>query len=185
MIRISLRSLLVLMAVAAVAIASFRHASDGWQTAIVSVTLVVFCLSTIAAIVDRGPRRTTAIGCALTMTAYTLALLFSAPLGGPITGNREFNPSTGRLPTSRLLGHLYAHIAELGWVDVRTGKPADEPSANASPNAGDSATTTTGEIPDRETFMVIGHSWWALMLGCFGGWLARQVYLRPARQHDR
>jgi hypothetical protein len=178
MIRLSLRTLFLFMAIAALAIASFRHATDGWQTAIVSVALVAFCLATISAIFDRGPRRATAVGCALAMAAYGLALLLSAPLGSPISGNREFNPSTGRLPTSRLLNQLYSHVAELGWVDVRTGKPADEPSANASLNAGDSITTTTGEIPDRETFMVIGHAWWAMLLGILVGASAKFFYVR-------
>jgi predicted PurR-regulated permease PerM len=176
MIRLSLRSLFLLMAMCAVAIASFHHASDAWQTAILSVTLIVFCLAAIQALVDRGFRRANAIGCAASMAAYGLALLLSAPLGSTIAQNREFNPSTGRLPTSWLLNQLYARIAEVGWVDVRTGKPAGEPRSNSSLNAGDSITTTTGEIPDRETFMVIGHSWWALILGGFGALSARHIY---------
>ena len=115
------------------------------------------------------------------MAAYGLALLLSAPLGSPIADNREFNPSTGRLPTSRLLRPLYRTGCRVGWVDVRTGKPADESSANASLNAGDSTTITTGEIPDRETFMVIGHGWWALALGCAGSVGARLFYQRRTR----
>src|SRR5882724_5787027 len=154
-IRLSLRSLFFVMAICALAVVSVRHASDGWQTTIVSVALVTFCLSAILALADRGPRRALAGGCAACMLAYALAILFSAPLGSSIAQNREFNPSTGRLPTSRLWRLLYERGEEIGWVDVRTGKPADaEPSVSASPNAGDSITTTTGEIPDRESFMV-------------------------------
>ncbi len=176
MIRLSLRSLLVLMAVCAVAIASFRHASDGWQTTLTSVTLVVFLLAAIMSLVDHGPRRAAATGCTVAMATYGLALFLSAPLGSSIAENREFNPSTDRLPTSLLLRPLYERAADVGWVDVRTGKQAGEFSASAPVNAGDSATITTGEIPDRETFMVIGHSWWALALGCIGGLGARQFY---------
>jgi Ca2+/Na+ antiporter len=182
MIRLSLRSLLVLVAAIAVAIASFRHASDGWQTAMVSIVLVIFLLVVIVSLIDRGRRRATALGCMITMAAYGLALLLSAPLGSSIAENREFNPSTGRLPTSLLLRPLYERAADVGWVDVRTGKQAGEFPASASVNAGDSATITTGEIPDRETFMVIGHCWWALALGCAGSIGARLFYQR--RTHD-
>jgi hypothetical protein len=181
MIRLSLQSLLVLVAACAVAIASFRHASDGWQTMMVSVALIVFLLTAITSLVANGPRRATALGVTISMAAYGLALFLSAPLGSAIAENREFNPSTGRLPTSILLRSLYERAADVGWVDVRTGKQADEFSSNASVNAGDSATITTGEIPDRETFMVIGHSWWALALGCIGGLCARRYYQRRLR----
>jgi hypothetical protein len=185
MMRISLRSLFLLMAICAVAVASLRRASEGWQTAIVSIAVVLFFLAVIVAVVERGSRRAAAAGCALSMAAYGLALLLSAPVGGTIAENREFNPSTGRLPTSRLLGRLYTRVADLGWVDVRTGKPADEASPSAAINSGDSVTTSTGEIPDRETFMVIGHAWWLLALGVAGGWLAKHVYLRQTRAEDR
>jgi hypothetical protein len=185
-IRLSLRSLFFVMAICALAVASVRHASDGWQTTIVSVVLVTFCVAAILAIADRGPRRAAAIGCAICMLAYGLAILLSAPLGSSIAENREFNPSTGRLPTSRLLRSLYERVEEIGWVDVRTGKPAAyEQSASASLNAGDSIITTTGEIPDRETFMVIGHAWWALLLGLLGGWLAWHIYLRRLQNQTR
>lgn len=185
MMRISLRSLFLLMAISAVAIASFRHASDGWQTAIVGGTLVVFCIAVIMSIADRGPRRAASVGCAIAMSAYALALLLSAPLGNPISGNREFNPSTGRLPTSILLRHLYEHVAEIGWVDVRTGKPVADLHASPSLNSGDSATTTSGEVPERETFMVVGHAWWALLLGLGGGATARWIYVRRASSRVR
>jgi hypothetical protein len=182
MIRLSLRSLLVLVAACAVAIASFRHASDGWRTTMVSLAIVVFLLTAVMSLVDRGPRRVTALGCAVAMAAYGLALLLSAPLGSSIAKNREFNPSTGQLPTSLLLRPLYERAADVGWVDVRTGKQAGEFSASAAVSAGDSATITTGEIPDRETFMVIGHSWWALALGCIGGLGARHLYQHRIRE---
>ena len=178
MTRLSLRTLFLLMAICAVSIASFRHASDGWRTAVVSLAAIEFCVATIMAIVDRGRRRAAAIGCVLFMAAYGLALLLSAPLGSTIAENREFNPSTGRLPTSVLLRELYVRVAQVGWVDVRTGKPAKERGSAASVNSGDSTTTTAGEIPDREVFMVMGHSWWALLLGILGGSVGRWAYAR-------
>jgi hypothetical protein len=185
MTRLSLRSVFLFMAICAVAIVSFRHASDGWRTAIVGMAAIEFCIATIMAIVDLGRRRAAAIGCALFMAAYGLALLLSAPLGSTIAENREFNPSTGRLSTSRLLRELYVRIADIGWVNVRTGKPAGEARASATINSGDSATTTTGEIPDREAFMVVGHSWWALLLGVCGGWCGRLVDARHKRARGR
>jgi hypothetical protein len=182
MIRISLRSLLVLVTAIAVGIASFRHASDGWQTTLVSVAIVLFFFAAIMSLVAQGSRRAAALGCTGAMAAYGLALFLSAPWGSPIAENREFNPSTGRLPTSLLLRSLYERVADVGWVDIRTGKQAAEFSASAAVNAGDSATITTGEIPDREIFMVIGHCWWALALGCVGGVAARQFYQRRIRE---
>jgi predicted PurR-regulated permease PerM len=178
MFRLSLRSLMVLVAAIALAIASFHHASDGWRTTIVSATMLCFLLSSVAALVDRGPRRAAAIGTAVSMAVYGLALVLAAPLGASVGENPEFNPSTGSLPTTLLLRSLYSRVAEIGWVDVYSGNQAAEISSSAPLNAGDAATTTAGEIPDRETFMVIGHAWSALTLGCFGGWLARHIFLR-------
>jgi hypothetical protein len=42
----------------------------------------------------------------------------------------------------------------------------------------------SGQIPDHEHFMALGHCLWALLLGYAGGHFARWVYLRRRREQN-
>ena len=185
MFQLSLRSLLVFMALCALAIVSLRFASPGWQTAVSSITFVMFWAAAIAAIIDRGPRQVMAIGIAVSMAAYGLVLI-ALPRGG--NANRqyhtEFNPDSGRLPTTRVLAPIYRSIVEVTWYNMTTGQPvANQDPASQARRAG-AANVTMSESPNRNTFMTIGHCWWAIVLGICGGWFGRFVYLRRKRERD-
>jgi hypothetical protein len=177
MFQLSLRSLLVAVALVALAIVSLRFASDAWWTLIMSILELMLFAAVILAILDRGERQAFAIGFVVAMTCYGLVFQIiptERPFGSH--GHPELNPDIGRLPTSRLLRPIYYSIAYIGLVDVTTGKPL----ANSNPQMGGGASGnySMGELPSREIFMTIGHAWWAILLGVCGGLFARWVYRR-------
>ena len=185
MFQISLRSLLVLVTLVALAIVSLRCATGWWQIAVVTIALVAFWGTIILAVVDRGNRQAFAIGFALSMVLYAIALLLIGPLSGfGDNASREFNPATGQLLTSRLLRPLFESIAEVHSIDFRTGQVVPNSDPNTSGSGPGSQFISRSEIPDRGTFMVIGHSWWALLLGLCGGWFAKWVYSRRLQDPD-
>jgi len=181
----SLRAVLIVVALIALAIVSLQFASPGWQTAVSGVTFVVFWAAAIAAIVDRGPRQVFAIGIVVSMAIYGL-VLFALPREGAPNWqvHPEFNPDTGRLPTTRLLAPIYHAIVEVSWYNMTTGRKVAGPGPWAVGNTPPAANVTLSESPDRNTFMSIGHLWWAIVLGLFGGWFGRFVHLRRTREQD-
>ena len=186
MFQLSLRSLLVFMALCALAIVSLRFATPGWQTAVSGITFVVFWAAAIVAIVDRGPRQVFAIGMAVSMAAYGVVLV-AIPRDGNANFqyHTEFNPDAGRLPTTQLLSPIYRAVCEVSWYNMTTGKKVAGFDPATQANATPPANVTLSESPDRSTFMAIGHCWWAILLGLCGGWFARLVYLRRIRERDR
>jgi len=185
MFQVSLRSLLVFVTLCALAIVSLRFASPGWQTAVSSIAFFAFWAAAIVAIVDRGPRQVFAIGMAVSMAAYGIVLYALPREGAPnLQYHTEFNPDTGRLPTTRLLAPIYQAIRDVRWYDMTTGRivPGYDPATQA--NAPGAANMTASEWPSRETFCAIGQCWWAIVLGICGGWFARVVYLRRTRERD-
>jgi hypothetical protein len=176
MLQLSLRSLLALMAMIAVAIVSLRYPTQGWEIASFTIAIVAFLAAIMGAARARGPSRAFALGMSITMLIYGLTLFSRTPTGSPIRRNPEMNPSTGRLLTSRLLKPLYSLAADMRWVDVTTGVETQEFDPSIA------GKVTLSEWPERATFMAIGHCWWAMLLGLLGGWFARFVYLR--REYD-
>ena len=183
MFQVSLRSLLVFVALCALAIVSFRFASPGWRTVVLTIVLVMFWTATIVAFVGRGPRQAFAIGCTLSMFMYGLALLSAGDFGN-WSRNPELYPSTGRLPTSQLLNPLFNAIVEVRWIDFQTGKEIKDYDPTSPQNATGAATVTLSELPNRGLFGAIGHSWWSIVFGLCGGWFARFVYLRRIRERE-
>lgn len=174
MFRLSLRELLMLVALVASATASLKYASQLWLALVAGVTTVAFCAALIVAAVDRGQRQAFAMGFALTMIAYGATLMTgdrTVGFGGNMhSKNIEFDPWEGRLPTTRLL--RYVHIA----VNENRQVPMSQPFGGA--------TTRLVEIPPREVFMPIGHCWWALLLAYVGGRFAATVYMRRTREQQ-
>jgi hypothetical protein len=182
MFQLSLRSLLIFMALVALAIVSLRFSSVGWRTVVIGVALVSLWMALIVAVVDRGPRQAFAAGFMVSMAAYAISLFSIPTISQQRDHNPEFNPAIGRLPTTRLLSPLYEAIAETRWVDLRTGQEAigyDPRTQGAAPG---SQWITAAQLPQREVFMTIGHVWWAMLLGLCGGWFAQWVYLRRMRE---
>lgn len=120
MFRISLREMLVLVAMIALAIASLKYADSMWLGIIAGVTMAVLFGALIVAGVDRGRRQAFAIGLALTIIAYGAVLLtgYSVPAASGNSKNVEFDQWEGRLPTTRLLRPLYAAVKRSDWETV-------------------------------------------------------------------
>ena len=175
MVQFSLRTVLVLVALVAVAIVSLRFATVEWRILSVAIAATSFVAAVVLAALGRGVRRAFAIGFATTMLLYVL-VLDAMPWQGMagVRGRTEFNPDVGTLPTTRLLRPLYHAAADVRWVDIRTGRTVPTPDAAAST----SPYLSMGESPSREDFMVIGHAWWAMLLGLCGGAFAQWLHQR-------
>jgi hypothetical protein len=183
MFQLSLRSLLVAVGLIALAIVSFRFASEAWWTLVMTIAAIALCTATILALVDRGERQAFAIGFVVAMVGYGL-ILEGLSKSGP-KWRHEFNPDVGQLPTTRLLRPVYHTVARIGLIDLSTGKPVPNSAAQIgsglSGGGMGSANYSMSESPRREVFMKIGHGWWAILLGLCGGVFARGVYRRRTR----
>jgi hypothetical protein len=175
-IRISLRELLLLVALTALAVASIRYPSASWRTAILTVTIVVFGGGSIVAIVDRGTRQAFAIGVVLTMIFYTFLVR-----NGVESDSREYDPRRGRLPTTWISSYLYRPVVTVEWHDGLTGRKLDNFDPD-NPPAGVRAVQNTYSTPHHDVFMRVVHSWWLLLLGYIGGLFARFVYVRRNKE---
>ena len=182
MFRLSLRELLVFVALVACALASLRFASDGWLQIVVGITMLVFFAMLIRAAVDRGPRQVFALGFVLVMASYGIIIMQSPGTGGVLNESREFDPWRGRLPTTRLLRYAKRAFDDSKWIDDITGQeiPDYDPSSAVGPNIPlpGFGGVHYREVPPREFFFPIGHCWWTLLLGYLGGRFAMFVYAR-------
>src|SRR5262245_54509763 len=99
MVRMSIRQLLLFVAIIAIAIVSLNFANDLWMMSVVGATMIVVFGAAIVGIVDRGPRQAFAAGFAVPAALYLLLLgaLFS----------REFEQLYGKLPTTWSLARLH------------------------------------------------------------------------------
>ncbi len=201
--RMSLREILVLVAMVALAISSLKYAEDTWLALVAGVTMIAFFVVLIVAVVDRGPRQAFAIGFALTMFAYGLILMTGQRTigsGGSVSSkNIEFHQWEGRLPTTHVLRYIHLGVNSSGYFDNTTGKelpdydPAKDPNREGgfggrrvqTPGGGWFPAISYREIPPREKFMPIGHCWWAMILGYAGGHFARFVYWRRLRSERK
>jgi ABC-type uncharacterized transport system permease subunit len=123
--RLSLREMLALVALVALAIASLKFANETFLAIVAAVTMLALIAALIVAVVDRGPRQAFAIGVALTMIAYGLSLITgqrtSGNSGNVYSRNIEFDHSAGRLPTTRLLRYVHTAVERSEWIDSNTG----------------------------------------------------------------
>jgi hypothetical protein len=194
--RLSLREVLVLVALVALAIASLKFSNETFLALVAAVTMSALIAALIIAVVDRGPRQAFAIGVALTMIAYGLILVTgqrtSGNSGNVYSRNIEFDHMAGRLPTTRLLRYVHKAVQRSEWIDPNTKKviPNYDPNNPGIPRMGGGGFFPGGgawhrEIPPREIFMPIGHCWWALILGYCGGLFGQFVYARRMREGER
>ena len=200
--RFSLRELLMLLGFVAVGCAALKYAGEVWVTALSAIVLLLFMLSTVVAVIDRGHRQALAIGFALCVAVYGV-LFWSSTRADQ--GNRELDPHEGRLPTTKLLKPLFTALVSGVYIDSSTGKIIPNyNSANTvySLRGGLSLGGGGGgfgggvapagfpmgvyylETPPREKFMAIGHLLWALLLGYTGARLAGWIYARRQQERD-
>jgi predicted PurR-regulated permease PerM len=201
MFRMSLRGMLLLVALFAMAVVSLVYANDFWVSVITGILMVAFIAALIVAFVDRGFPQAFAIGFVLAVFAYAFALLsgFSSLSSGNVASNVrnvEFTHE-GRLPTTRSLRFLHQAVTRHTYTDS-WGKPlpnfdpakASKTAAMGGGGGGffpglGSNRYIIHESPSRETFMPIGHSWWALLIGSLGGAFAVYVYRRRLRNEEK
>ncbi|MFO0792032.1 MAG: hypothetical protein U0805_21430 [Pirellulales bacterium] len=209
MFRLSLRELFVLVAAAAFAIVSLVCASPAWQAIVSLIALLTAIAAVITSLIDRGPARAFAIGYAIAMLGYLLGVVNMHKLATTATNaNIEFDLHQGRLPTSLLLRSLWYGCARENYFDATTGKPIPKSEAanlmviaqwngggfvgggggiyGGAPSvpAGKRAALSDTR-PAPESFMAVGHLWWAILFGYVGGHFGRFVYLRRIKDEPR
>jgi hypothetical protein len=145
MFRLSLRGLLLLVALVALAIASLTYANDFWVAVVSGITMIAFFVALIVAVVDRGRRQGFAIGFVLTLIAYGLVLTSCR--------TPEFDQWDGRLPTTRLLRYVHRAVNRGGWLDPKTGQiisrdPDNMPAAALPNGGGPSVPPLAGEVAE-------------------------------------
>jgi hypothetical protein len=193
MLRVSLREAFIFVALVALATASLKYANDTWISIVAAIMMLSFFVALIIAVVDRGPRQAFAIGFVLVAAAYGY-LVVSATHS---ESNRviEFYGSSGRLPTTRLLNLIYQSVNTSDYYDNATGQPLPgfDPATESDrlrlsiqmPGGGMVPGVSFRQIPEMDSFMRVGHCWWALILGCAGGYFAQVVYRRRLRDEQK
>ena len=169
MFRLSVRHLLLLFALFAIACMVLRSANSNWCTALSGFTLLVFMAAAVVALVDRGSRQAFAIGFVVCASIY--ATLFAmAPK------NRELDPYEGKFPTTRLMQPLFVTITTARWLYADTGEEIQKYDPSDPSFVG--LSVIHSESPSRENFMSVAHLLWTLLFGYVGGHFGRFVYLR-------
>ena len=189
MLKYSLGSLLIAMAVAALGCATVANWSPLWAEIMTTATVAILLVAVLIALVGRGSARTFAIGFAAVGVAYFL-LAFCAPA--------ELRDE--RLATRRAVDRLF-QLTQKANADARTTSEFQlvevvlDGSTDVKMPGGDSSymfgvgtgpATVTGRVvfssPPRE-FQDIGHCLWTLILALMGGVLA-QVIQRVGRREE-
>jgi hypothetical protein len=199
MFRMSLRGMLILVALFAIGIVSLVYANDFWVSVVTGIVIVALIAALIVAFVDRGFSQAFAVGFVLVGFVYALAVLsgYSSLASGNITSdmrNLEFTYG-GRLPTTYSLRFLHQTVIHRTYTDL-SGNPLPnydpaKDSKTASVGGGGGGFSRGGfparthESPTREDFMPIGHCWWALLLGYVGGIFAMYVHRRRMRDEEK
>lgn len=166
MFQFSLRTLLVAAVIVAIGCAALIHPTEVWRQAVVSMTVLILLVSTLAAIFGQGSLRVSACGFAVAGSLYFL-LAFA-----PAFNVREHLLTTHSLET-----------LEKG-IHHET-----QPSLNnlSIPWNGSQLVTGTGDSTIRlwdvtgrnGNFHSIGHALWTLIFGVIGMSMARWFCQRP------
>lgn len=190
MFRISLRELLILIAIAAVCLVSLKHASHTWLSLVVSMSILMVFAAVIVAVAECGPRQKFALTFAILSAGYYFVVVTTpgAEASGMTPGvSREPDGGAVLLPTSHLLHFVWSRTQVMEWVDPFTGKTLGKVAPGQPPppvSAGPGFAPNLISHPPYEKFMRIGHFWWALLFGYLGGRFARSVYIRRAHERE-
>jgi hypothetical protein len=103
--------------------------------------------------------------------AIYMLLVWSAPINNRGTASREFDPYTGRLPTTKLLRPLYAALSTQTGIESVTGQEVP----GFDPRSGMGMNMMSVDSLDRGQFMAIGHLLWAFLIGYLGSRLAAWI----------
>lgn len=113
--RISLRELLIVVAIAAVCLAGLKFASTSMGTAVQAMTGLLLLAALVKAAVGKGLGRAFAIGFAVSAIAYYLVAYTDSA-----TQHSSF--STGAFGTERALSALYPAVITHVWTNEATGR---------------------------------------------------------------
>jgi hypothetical protein len=149
--RISLRELLIVVAVAAVGLASIRFAGTEVRPLMQLVAGLLLVASLIRAIFDRGQRQAVAAGFFICATLYGLAAHYSdVAMYGTSRPTAPDPELRSTFPPSRALLQLHASVIGFEWVDVSTGEPLDFDPTNPIDEANPDGTLSREEIVLQE-----------------------------------
>jgi hypothetical protein len=172
MLKFSLGTLLLVVAVAAVGCAALANPTDLWTEVVIAVTLVFLFASLVAALVGQGRLRVFATGFAAVGWAYFVLT----------HGNAVSLPSHS-LITTRSVNWVYALRRESEDGAQPESLPIGNPSAPGNafgapppldPFSDDPFGPPSAQYAPRDMH-VIGHALWALILAGAGGTFALMI----------
>jgi hypothetical protein len=192
--RISIRTLMVLIAGSAVGLAALRNANEVWARVMMMLVVGLVCVAGLRAILLRGRERAWWLGFAVLGCTYLCASL---------------SPLRSRLSTTHLLEYVHARVVSSSIATFDVSR-ADQDSllfrivmidgtANSRTVSNSVYHSTPGEdilatmepanrwrsaLPgaaNRDPFLRIGHSLFALLIGMVGGTVAAWFWGRRER----
>ena len=154
----------------ALAAAGFCGMAIGGVGASIAISLfsISFTFALIAAFVARGLFQSRAIGFILPVMIYGSSLL--------VLADSEFDPYSGKIPTSKITKHAFELMSDQDWIDGSTGEPMP---SNFDPYANNNPKIYLSESLSRSEFMCSAHVLWAVLFGFLGAqfavWLHRST----------
>jgi hypothetical protein len=185
--RFTIGGMLALVVFLAVSIAALREATDLWDSGVFTAALGVLLAAVLLAVHRTGRQRAFWLGFALFGWAYLAASLV------PPAEARLLTTKGLAYPDSKVPGRTFAYSVNIRWPNPGKGNTVQ--ALAFTPDGSDLATNqqgvvrfwnaTTGVLlagPDGTTasFVRIGHSILALLLGFAGGRLSRWLSGRAA-----
>jgi len=190
MLRFSIRQLLIVTALLAVAFVALLNASPWWAAAMSSGVLLTLSAAIVLAIYREGQGRAFWIGFSVLGWVY-LALLAASPMQGNYL---DYPLGRNHLINEQIMVPIY-NLAAYGYVIPPYPDPFAVP-ANADPFAVPSAPSPYSTPPRRiiaplwrqpppesQDFFNVGHALWSIGLATCGGWFA--VWAFATRQRAR
>ncbi len=175
----SLRELLFVVLFAGLGLAALRAGGLLASLTLMLAITMTMCFA-IVAFVGRRQLQAFAIGFLVPVVTYA-GIVWAV-------GVSELDPYSGELPTSQLLQPVFEVIVTQAWVNITTGKidpgydPATDPNRNLGGGGGGgfsgSSPMRISELPDRQTFMCLGHVLIAMIFGYAGAKFAVGVHRR-------
>lgn len=181
--RFTIASLIGLVLFAAISAAALRAANDFWDCIVSSLTLGCLLVSVLLAIHRTGPRRAFWIGFALFGGVYLLASLVPSVEARLLT-----TTALARLD-EKMPGRLTTGVSIQGkrWLRVAFSPQGNQLAANQNGTIqlwdATNGRLLAGPGGNTASFLRIGHSLLAVVLGYIGGFLSRYFATSGDRQN--
>lgn len=180
--RLSLRELLTLVGLLAVAIPLLLFGGPFASGLVLTLAVLISLAKTIQALVARGETQAAATGFAIVAVFYGGCVF--ASVKGDNREWRELEYLEGALPTSKVLYPLLSAAQRQRTYYVSPeGKTTRESPLAGTPLSygGLGSGWRVVSLPQTECFMATGHSCWALFLGYIGSKYAASVHRKRTR----